>query len=358
MTSQFHCASKSIMSDWKQKLIKGKIVASEAETAREYGEWYTSRWKADYPDAYETPQSIVRDIYNNNIMPTYRTMYSRRPVRPLYTYRRRRLTAVSTPRAKRAIAFATPSPRKRGRRGMARSYGTGLRSKAYLFGRQNVGQRVGEGTSKTAITSSEDLVTRSTYQLNVFDLCQITKGDQVTERERFIVNLRGFKLRMFVKSTHKGAPICFNYALVAGRSKNVVSQNDIFRSTSFSGRSSGLDTGGGLSNCFADINTDEYVCLKHKRIFLSESDEDDLAGEAYNTKFNKSSWKMMEFYFPLKRQMRFADNAPTSCNEKVFLIYWIQIIDSPQPNSENPPEEKEAAVVSHQCKAYFKEPKN
>lgn len=323
------------MEPWKKKLIKWKIIGSGAETAREFGQWYAGKWKSDYPDLYEPLP-----------MPSFSTMYRRRPRRPIYAYTvkgRRRLAA------KRAIVV-TPSRNVRARRAGGRVYGGG-RGKAFLFGRANVGQRVGEGTTKRSVTDTKDQVTRETRAANIFDMTAITQGDAVNERERFIANVRGFKVQLYCRNIIN-SPICFNYAILAGRSKNVISQNDLFRSIQGNIRAGGFDGRSGMQISWSDINTDEYVCLKHKRVFISEAEP--RADQPFNTQFSKSSWWSKELYMPLKRQMRWASAESTSCNEKVFLVYWVSKIDE----TEGTDEQVEVAQISHTVTCYFKEPKN
>lgn len=230
----------------------------------------------------------------------------------------------------------------------SRVYG-GNGGKQFKFGRSNVGQRVGEGTTKNEQTASESLITKQSNSLQVYDMCKIALGQGINERERFIVNLRGFKIKYLCRNIDT-RPICLNWAIVAGRSKNVILDTDLFRSAGGSVRASGISDGNGFQNTLADINTDEYVCMKHKRVFLSEGND---PTTKWNTNAKKSSWSMREFYFPLKRQLRYADNTTTSCTEKVFFIFWLTILDditNATPTN--------VAQWSLQIKAYFKEPKN
>lgn len=317
------------MKDWQKKLIKGKVVLSEAETAREFGSWYTGRWKQDYPDLYESPT-----------MPSLSTMYRRRPRRPIYA-RRRRLTA------KRAIVLS-PSPARNVRaRRSARSYGGG--GKQFRFSRTNVGQRVGEGTTKRKVSEFQENVAMATKSIYSYNLTDLAKGDDIDQRERYIVNVRGFKIRMYFRN-NVNIPIMVNWALVAGRGANAVSSTDFFRANG-TARSQAAGTGGGVEQTFADINTDDYVVLRHKRFLLSEISN---PTPAFNTIEQKSSWKIKEFYMPLKRQLRYEGDGETTCTEKVFFVAWV----SKPSDLVTDTATTDAVKLTLQTIMYYKEPKN
>lgn len=316
------------------KIIKGKVGLSKAETAREFGSWYLGRWKRDYPDLYN-------DRFKST-MPSYRMYTRRRPRRPLYA--RRRLTP------KRAIVLS-PSPRRKSRR-VGRVYGASG-GKTFRFGRSNVGQRVGEGTTKRVENTSIENVSKGTQALESYDLTAVALGDALNERERYVINCRGFKIRLLVRN-FLDAPIVFNWAIVAGRSKNAVTASDIFRAYG-NGRAQqlGKPSGNGLSRSYGDINTDEYVVMKHKRFVLSEIN-DPTTTNTLTYEAGKSAWSMKEFYFPLNRQLRYDSTSSTSCTEKVFFICWAS-----RPLAVANDDGTEGQYrLGLQTIMYFKEPKN
>lgn len=316
------------MKPYVKKLIKGKVALSSAETAREWYSWYDNRWKSDYPELYANK---------------FKKMPYRRVRR-----RRRRLTEVTPARVTRGSKRARTS-------GYASRYDWGPTGggKAYRFGRSNVGQVVGTGTTKKSQTHLKEGENMITGSLTQYEITDIPAGPQINERERLILNLRGFKIKMYFQAT-ADVPVVINWAILAGRGKNIISKEDIHRTVGTT-RSGALDvTSAGFLNAFADINVDEYVVFKHKRFVLSESVVSDTLGP-FNTEQVRSSWKMKEFYWPLKRQMRFENQNTSSCVEKIFLVAWVS--DPSEAGSVNN-QPRTLAKWSQQVVAYYKEPKN
>lgn len=315
------------MSNWIDKAIKIKLPLSKAETAREAYSWFYSKWKRDYPDLY-------RDRYK---MPSWRQMNRRRPRRPIYS-RRRRLTAVTPARKRTRASMARATGRVYGRSG----------GKAFKFGRSNIGQRPGEGTTKTRVVNLLENVNRGTDILYPVDMCDIPLGQALDERERYMVNLRGFKIQMYFRQII-GFPTVCNFAIVAGRSKNIISSTDFFRDYGGT-RDTAVGSGSGCVKALRDINTDEYVVLKHSRFVLAEPG----ATSTWKTDARNSCWKLKEFYLPLKRQLRYADSAGTSCNEKVFFVYWFTNLEDTTAATSVP----DYCQITHRMIAYYYEPKN
>jgi len=306
------------------KLIKGKIVLSGAETAREFGQWYLNRWKKDYPDLYENRWSTK--------MP--------------YTSRRRgrRLTA------KRAIVVSPARSPKRRRQTTQHSKGGSSKAR---FSTTNIGVRVGEGTTKKVLSHQNEALELDTQDLRFWDLTAIGKGDGINERTRQIINLRGFKMQAWFQN-RSSLPLVVNWAIAAGNQKNVISSTDFLRGYG-SSRWVGISAGSGLDRALGDINIDEYVVLKHKRFSLAEATVN-TEGNAvpFNTDAKISSWKMKEFYIPIKRQLRYSTEAAISCLDKVFFVVWV---DYPGDATTAGPREK-VLKLDFNSVIYFKEPKN
>lgn len=231
--------------------------------------------------------------------------------------------------------------------------------------RRRVGEPVGYGTTKRFTTIDLEPATRTSRRLFVREMTQIPQVDatvdQIDQRQRSMVNLRGFKICMELKN-NGGTPLLFNMAVVSPKGQNVnLTQNplltigDAVEDNWFRGngntRSIAFDGGSLNSNDFhcRPINTDEYNVLMHKRINLNTF-------PAATTWENQrgSNYKFIMKYVPIKRQIRFDTNARDSCaSGKIFFVYWYDNFQQPIGASAT-----DSLIVSERYITYFKEPKN
>lgn len=224
---------------------------------------------------------------------------------------------------------------------------TEMSRNTFLFSTTNVGQAVGEGTSKyKLVDSSTD--GRQSRSLYVIDMTGVRFGNGTDQRNRFIANVRGFKIQIYARNI-TAQPLSMNYAILAGRSKNSISSNDIFRSQTGDKRADGFSGRTGPQVAYANINTDEYVCLYHRRLWLAEGKDEDNNGPWF-TKYTSPNWFSKEFYLPIDRQLRWESQEADSCTEKIFLVFWFTEMENIVPSA--------AAITTHAITCYFKDTKN
>lgn len=215
-----------------------------------------------------------------------------------------------------------------------------------LYGR--IGKPVGTATSKSrAIVNTTN--GRSTRTLYSSELTNIPKGttNQRNERDRHLVNLRGFKL-CFSLRNNLAIPLVYNIAVVYDKRSNddtaSVSVNDFFRG---SGANRAVDFSTGLSalqlHC-KPLNKDRFTILWHHR--------GQLAPRQDGTNFNSTypNIKQLHKWIGLRKQVSYEDGHAQS---KIWLIYWCDQFQD---------EASDAAIVGaltfqEYHITYFREPK-
>lgn len=256
----------------------------------------------------------------------------RRPRRPIYSrrrvYRRRRRLA--------ATLVSPRSSRKRAREAL-----------------QHVGDPVGLGTCKRAVTQSEwsnnALGSRAIYWKDITGNLKKTDAshiDAIDRRSRDLLNLRGFKIRYTV-TNRITAPLIINIAVVNPNHGTDITATDFFRgygSTRAEDFSTGLNGG---AMCFSPINKDKYNVVKHWKIKLKANDRG--AGEFIERSHN--NYKCGQLYLKVNRQLRFiggSDNVETP----LLLVYWA---DNPFAQATDI-SVADAWRYNFETIAYFKEP--
>jgi len=223
------------------------------------------------------------------------------------------------------------------------------RAKKAKFSRRNIGEPVGSGTAKRYVTETINPVNEDTRVLYQYGLTDIDQGTAINQRERRMVNLRGFKICMEVKNIAT-TPLYLNVAILSPKDGAAdVTTSDFFRGA---GANRGRDFGIGLnSNEFhcLPINSDRYTILKHKRYRLvpgnTPSDTASLNGYSYMN---------LDWWVPLKRQIRYDADTGQPESGKVYMVYWADNFSTAGGSAVNPAQ----MVVTRRVVTYFKEPKN
>ena len=108
----------------------------------------------------------------------------------------------------------------------------------------------------------------------------------------------------------------FNFAILAPKNGDIISTTDFFRgNNSDHAVDFGIDLASNDFHC-RPINTDEIVVLKHKRYLLARSESSSTDGGT------RTSYLNLDFYVPLKRQVRYEGTTTTPSNGAVFACYW------------------------------------
>lgn len=231
-------------------------------------------------------------------------------------YRYARMAARYGPTAARAAGkiarFAFKKWRAR-RRGGYRS------AKRARFSRSNIGERIGTSNAKTAIqTRLQAANGRNTRTLYSRNLTSLTFGGNINQRERNVVNCRGFKICMQIRNDNS-EPMYVNVAVVSPKNSGSVAPANFFRShgperaSDFDNQKTGMEM-----NCLG-LNTDKFDILRRKRYRLRGNG---VAGDFVQD--SGSNYIDIDWYIKLKRQLRFDRNeAESPTDGVVYLIYWM-----------------------------------
>lgn len=248
---------------------------------------------------------------------------------------------------KRRRSYGGGRLRKRAR--YSRRAPTRRRRHVYIK-RRRIGYRVGHGTSKRFLCANFQNVeeTRTVYRI---DLTAITKGDGIDQRERDMVNLRGFHVCLSYRNV-TSEPVVINVAIVHDRREadggaQPIAEEDFFRG---SGTQRAIDFGEQLTgqqmNCLK-MNSDRFIILKRKKLLVANVPPATPGG--YYNGVSKN-WKEYKMWMPLKRQLRYEDG---NCQTPLALIWWMDGPFTPANTVAISGIETFAHVVT-----YFKEPKN
>lgn len=189
---------------------------------------------------------------------------------------------------------------------------------------RRIGERVGSSSAKRSVQLLQALTNRQTRTLYQTRLTQIPFGNNVNERERNVVNVRGFTLCMHFRND-LNVPLYLNVAVVSRKDEGDAAPvvNDFFRGFD---NQRATDFGNGLLplefHC-SPINSDKYHIIRHKRYTI-----DPLPGGLTYTSEHRN-WRNLNWYIPFKRQLRWdqnADNNPIDGN--CFLVYWCDQVSA------------------------------
>ena len=218
-----------------------------------------------------------------------------------------------TARAMRYSARKTMYKRKR----MSRK-----KAKRARFSRRQFGFPARTVLNKNYLISLPDkgqaapLQTGTLYEKEILDMAF---GTAIDNRERNVVNVRGFKLHLRIKNWGRSDPVTYHWAIVVPRNQQGSGSGDNFFRAYGANRTQDFDAAAmdGMAFDFYPINTDEYVIIKHKRITLGPKDG---AGN-YNGNVGRASYKEKKYWIPIKRSFRF-DKDLADAMETPVLIEW------------------------------------
>lgn len=275
--------------------------------------------------------------YNSNQAKKWRMRLSqalkRRPRRPIYAGRRR---LAGTPKRKRwHVKYSY-----RARMAYFKRKG--------MFSPKSFGLPVNTSNSKNVVTEKSELL--NTRQLYVEVLTRVDRGTGISERERDIINARGFDLCGTIVSTNS-IPLVFNIALLVPKQQSGVSGTNFFRNISSQNfRDENFSTARSQVELHClPINSDNYLILYHMRGSVNGTrvSNDPNSGA-------ESSYKMVRRYKPIKRQIPYSGESGLACDSPVFMVYWCDQVGADSLSPSLP------SVCKFQWRHafYFREPKN
>lgn len=177
------------------------------------------------------------------------------------------------------------------------------------------------------------LRTHALFAVDCTDIAQSTGAFERTRRMYAQVDLRGVKYNWLVRNKIS-EPLMFNYALVSFKNGTypltnaaypsepyecpTLAADGFFRSDTIS-RDENFDIGLSSVNINYDpISTDQYNVHMHKRVLLGPNS----TSSSYSV--NRESYKRVTGYVPIKRVLRYNDDSSNDCENRIYLVYWVQ----------------------------------
>lgn len=231
----------------------------------------------------------------------------------------------------------------------ARRRGGYRNAKRQKFSPKHIGNNLNSANAKRR---QQALTVTSLYPsrtLVIRDLTTISQGSDLSQRERQIVNIRGFKICLMVKNNNNRA-IYLNCAVVSPKNDTVVNTDNFFRSDSQDSRGTNFSTAlSAMQFHCLNLNTDKFNILKHKRYRLCPVN---ITGGFID--HSGRNYINIDWYIKLKRQIRYDSAAEGPIEGACKFVYWVDMIDA------NAGDNAVNNVISTQERiiTYFREPKN
>lgn len=212
-----------------------------------------------------------------------------------------------------------------------RAFGKFINQRKKRYTMKRLGERIGTDSAKQAIldlayTTRNPQFLYSNFLLNLPR--NTVAGDTRNARNSEMVNFRGIKFCFNIRTEGAlgTAKAWFNIAILTPKAN--LESNEVLPTTEFfrlpGGTQRAIDFGGaGMDNldyrCY-NINTDKYNI--HKRLRLT-------IGPAGSTEGRKE--RLIEFYMPIKRQIRYNSGSEYPEGKQMYLCYWFTASDAGAP---------------------------
>ena len=208
------------------------------------------------------------------------------------------------------------------------------RSRKGNFSRSRVQNKIGTSSAKrNEITAGATLGiqnTRTLYSINLLgNISPGNSGNNENRRETSLVNISGFKFCFYIRNNQPN-PLIWHFVLIApkGCTNNVDPTNDTILEQNFFRANDGIVRGTNFGNQLSgmefmckNINTDQWIVLKHKRYRLGPNQ---FQSDSTNT--NRDNFRIIEHYYKFKRQVRYDDDVLVGAG--LYLVGWADTIDA------------------------------
>lgn len=202
-----------------------------------------------------------------------------------------------------------------------RKGGTAKRARA-----ANLGEHMNGFHYKTRLAIDEKSKNYDARVVYLFDttICPLEPGGSRTGRTFSRINCYGIRVQAALQSMQVDtlpvttySPWVVNFALVVRKDQadSLPNSNNFFRDHS---ADSQVDFSIGLSGYEISnnsINGDKYNVLWRRKYFIS--------GKRAANDQQPRQYLSFDKYFPIKRQLDYADGTGTSCREKIVLLMWF-----------------------------------
>lgn len=177
---------------------------------------------------------------------------------------------------------------------------------------KDFGNPMGSFDAKKCTMNNEDRTLRISRNLYTINLTSaLIAGTDIDERQRAIVNLKGYLINMKFDNTSTVYDMFVNIAVVSPKNFGSVPTSEFFRGY---GTNRGLDFDLNLLNStemhWTPINTDKHVVLAHERFQIGKASNG--YGPDYG-QFNR--------YIKINKQIRYEDIV-NGAENGVYLCYW------------------------------------
>lgn len=253
-----------------------------------------------------------------------------------------------------------------------RTYGRFRRRRAgrKKYSKVNIGYPIGSRTTKVyqatanqldPANGNSNIAKRTLYSYDLTNLPS-TDNNTVNERQRNVINCRGFRIWMLIRNTIVD-PVYFNIAIVAPREESLdltigsgglaSLATEFFSDQATPSKKVAFATArSALAFRCLPISTEKLVVLRHKRY--------DIAGihpgatSVSKLGDNKPSVRVIKKFYKLRRQLRYLNSLGTNCENKVYLMYWFDEVKSYAGTTAGTP----TLHLQQNCQLFFREPKN
>lgn len=264
--------------------------------------------------------------------------YAQRIYRRVYRRARARL-GLNSRRRRLAVKRAYPSMPKPS-------------AKRARFSKKNIGEQVGSSNCKRVVTYVRDNLAQSTrilYSDTITDVPAATTGNPINQRQRDIINCRGFKIRLTFRNI-TAMQMTYHIAVISPKSL----QNNVNPTGFFRGDDNDRDLDFSTARSYLDfthkhINTDKYNILFHKKYLVQAGNANAASGSCAGS---SPCYRQIQKWVPLKRQLRYNDTVGASCESPIYIVRWCDRMDA---NTNDLP--SEAYIENVQVTMYFRETK-
>ncbi len=192
-------------------------------------------------------------------------------------------------------------------------------AKASNYSMTTPGYPLGGKTAKTFTVQVPLLL--NPYTIATIPVDRIVKGSGIDQRERDIVNLKGWKTRFHVHSTY-AVPITMRFAFISPRQTlgaNPTEQAIGLLRGYGPNRSVNLGLGNtGQTNCINPINDDLYMVMYQSKMEIGPT-----AGATGYTGGVQENWHSLEKWIPLNKQLRYFAQTEGKSETPIYLVFWF-----------------------------------